>query len=85
MLLHTRVPFIKSESPFLSISRTPTHANTVELSLLWCSAGFQQVFLRPTKTNLAARGCVVVTGREMVEGQAGLVAAFLGLGQRSSG
>lgn len=27
------------------------------------------------------RGCRVVTGREMVEGQAGLIAAFLGLQQ----
>jgi shikimate dehydrogenase len=32
-----------------------------------------------------ARGCRIVTGREMVEGQAALVAAFLGLGERSSG
>jgi shikimate dehydrogenase len=32
-----------------------------------------------------ARGCAVVTGREMVEGQAGLVAAFFGLAERSGG
>jgi len=39
--------------------------------------------ITPLLAAAQARGCAVVTGREMVEGQAGLVAAFLGLVPRS--
>jgi shikimate dehydrogenase len=38
--------------------------------------------ITPLLAAAQARGCTVVTGREMVEGQAGLIAAFLGLGER---
>jgi shikimate dehydrogenase len=41
--------------------------------------------ITPLLAAAQARDCVVVTGREMVEGQAGLVAAFLGLAQGSGG
>lgn len=39
--------------------------------------------ITPLLAAAQARGCTVVTGREMVEGQAGLVAAFLGLAPSS--
>ncbi len=38
--------------------------------------------ITPLLAAAQARGCTVVTGREMVEGQVGLIAAFLGLGER---
>jgi shikimate dehydrogenase len=41
--------------------------------------------ITPLLAAAQARSCTVVTGREMVEGQAGLVAAFLGLAERSGG
>jgi shikimate dehydrogenase len=41
--------------------------------------------ITPLLAAAQARGCTVVTGREMVEGQAGMVAAFLGLGERRGG
>ena len=41
--------------------------------------------ITPLLAAAQARGCAVVTGREMVEGQVGLIAEFFGLGERVRG